>query len=208
VADGSNPQQTATQNYTVTIFTLLAGTTPNTLLTGTANAAYSQSMTSTGGVPPYAYQLAGFPGNALPPGMNLSSAGVLNGTPTSAGTFTFDVLGSDNSVPAQGYSEFLTVSFRPQPPTGLISAHVNGTSVVSLGWNASISGGVSSYNVYRATTSGGPYTLIGSVGTGTNFTDGNAAPGTTVFYVVTAVAPGTPSNLESANSAELQVVVN
>jgi uncharacterized protein YjbI with pentapeptide repeats len=208
VIDQSNPQQTATQNYTVTIFTALAGTTPNTLPTGTANGAYSQNMTSTGGVPPYAYQLAGSPGNALPPGMNLSSAGVLNGTPTSAGTFGFEILGSDSSVPAQGYSELLTVSFRPQPPTGLISAHVNGTSVVNLGWNASISGGVTSYNVYRGTTSGGPYTLIASGIATTNFTDGNAAPGTTVYYVVTAVAPGTPSNLESANSAELAVPVN
>jgi len=50
--------------------------------------------------------------------------------------------------------------------------------------------------------------MIGSGITTTNFTDGNAAPGTTVFYVVTAVAPGSPANLESANSAELAVVVN
>jgi len=85
---------------------------------------------------------------------------------------------------------------------------VSGTSVVNIAWSASISAGVSSYNVFRAATSGGPYTMIGSGITATNFTDGNAAPGTTVFYVVTAVAPGNPSNLESVNSAELAVVVN
>jgi len=210
VVDQSNPQQTATQNYTVTIVPVFAGTTPNTLPAGTANAAYSQTLTSTGGTAPFSYQFVA--GTPFPPGLNISpsssTTALLNGTPTSAGTFTFEIQASDNSAPPQGYSEFLTVNFRPQPPTGLISAHVGGTSVVNIAWNASISGGVSSYNVFRAATSGGPYTMIGSGITATNFTDGNAAPGTTVFYVVTAVAPGNPANLESVNSAELAVVVN
>jgi uncharacterized protein YjbI with pentapeptide repeats len=210
VVDHSNPQQTATQNYTITIVAVFAGTTPNTLPTGTANAAYSQTLSSTGGVAPFGYQFVA--GTPVPPGLSISPASsitaTLGGTPTSAGTFTFEIQASDNSAPPQSYTEFLTVNFRPQPPTGLISSHVSGTTVVNIGWNPSISSGVSSYNVYRGIMSGGPYTLIGSGITTTNFTDGNAAPGTTVFYVVTAVAPGSPANLESAFSAELAVVVN
>jgi uncharacterized protein YjbI with pentapeptide repeats len=209
VIDQSNPQQTATQNYTVTIVAAFAGTTPNTLPNGTAGVAYSQALTSTGGTAPYTYQFVS--GTPFPPGLSISSTGpttaVLSGTPTSAGTFTFAYQAADSSTPAQGYSEFLKVSFLPQPPTGLIAAYVAGTTTVNLGWTASTSGGVTGYNVYRGTTSGGPYTQIGS-STGTNFTDGNATGGTTFYYVVTATAPGSPAILESAFSAQLPVSTN
>jgi hypothetical protein len=209
VIDQSNPQQTATQNYTVTIVPVFAGTTPNTLPQGTANAAYSQNLTSTGGVAPLTYQFVG--GTPFPPGLSISSTGpataVLSGTPTSAGTLTFQYQATDSSTPALSYTEVLTASFLPQPPTGLIAAYVTGTTIVNLGWSASISGGVTGYNVYRGTTSGGPYTQIGS-STGTNFTDGNAIGGTTFYYVVTATAPGSPAILESAFSAQLPVSTN
>ena len=209
VIDQSSPQQTATQNYTVTIVAAFAGTTPNTLPNGTAGVAYSQALTSTGGTAPFTYQFVS--GTPFPPGLSISSTGpttaVLSGTPTSAGTFTFAYQAADSSTPAQGYSEFLKVSFLPQPPTGLIAAYVPGTTTVNLGWTASTSGGVTGYNVYRGTTSGGPYTQIGS-STGTNFTDGNATGGTTFYYVVTATAPGSPAILESAFSAQLPVSTN
>jgi fibronectin type 3 domain-containing protein len=60
---------------------------------------------------------------------------------------------------------------------------------------------VVSYNVYRGTTSGGPYTNIGSVtATQNTFTDSTVSSGTTYYYVVRAVIA---NNLESTNSNEV-----
>lgn len=61
-----------------------------------------------------------------------------------------------------------------------------------LSWNAPIvdstHSAAASYNVYRATVSGGPYTLLVNV-TATSYTDPISVltPGTTYFYVVRAV---------------------
>jgi hypothetical protein len=71
----------------------------------------------------------------------------------------------------------------PAAPTGLSATAVSQTQV-NLSWSAS--SGATSYNVYRSTTSGGPYTSIGS-STTTSFSDTTASCNTTYFYVVRAV---------------------
>src|SRR5581483_8684705 len=81
----------------------------------------------------------------------------------------------------------------PAPPTNLSTSTGNGQ--VSLSWTASAS--ATSYNVKRSTTSGGPYTLVGSPSS-TSFTNTGLTNGTTYFYVVTAVNSGG----ESSNSSE------
>lgn len=59
---------------------------------GVAGSAYRQSLSATGGTPPYAYLLSG---GSLPPGVVLTAAGVLSGTPTAAGTYRFTVQVTD-----------------------------------------------------------------------------------------------------------------
>ena len=57
------------------------------------NEAYPpQTLTATGGQPPYSWTIIA---GALPPGMTLSSDGVISGTPTVAGTASFTVQASD-----------------------------------------------------------------------------------------------------------------
>jgi len=84
----------------------------------------------------------------------------------------------------------------PAAPTSLTATSGNGQ--VSLSWTAS--SGATSYNVKRATVSGGPYTTIASA-TATAFTDTGLTNGTTYYYVVSALN----SAGESANSAEVNV---
>lgn len=80
----------------------------------------------------------------------------------------------------------------PPVPTGLTATA--GNAQVALNWAASST--ATSYNVKRATVSGGPYTTVGT-STSTSFTNTGLTNGTTYFYVVSAVnAAG-----ESANSA-------
>jgi len=71
----------------------------------------------------------------------------------------------------------------PNPPTGLAAAP--GNNRVDLNWNAS--SGATSYNVKRATVSGGPYSTIATGVTTTSYADTTAVNGTTYFYVVSAV---------------------
>jgi hypothetical protein len=62
---------------------------------------------------------------------------------------------------------------------------------VALNWSASSTAGAH-YNVYRGTTSGGPYTKLNSASlTSPAYSDATGAGGTTYFYVVTAVCDST-----------------
>ncbi|MFC5702668.1 PA14 domain-containing protein [Cohnella faecalis] len=84
-------------------------------------------------------------------------------------------------------------------PTGL--AATAGPGYASLNWNASF--GATSYNVKRATASGGPYTTIASNVTSTSYYDIGLSYNTTYYYVVSAVNGST----ESANSAQASATI-
>jgi hypothetical protein len=60
--------------------------------TALAGVAYSCGLSATGGTAPYVWTLIG--GN-LPPGITVNSAGLLFGTPSSPGTFSFQVRARD-----------------------------------------------------------------------------------------------------------------
>jgi hypothetical protein len=75
---------------------------------------------------------------------------------------------------------------------------------VSLSWSPSSSSGVSYYNVYRGSVSGGPYNLLKNGVTSTTYTDLNVQSGSTYYYVTTAVDS---SGLESAYSGAAQAVI-
>ena len=82
----------------------------------------------------------------------------------------------------------------PSAPSGLQAAA--GNTQVALTWNST--NGATSYNVKRATTAGGPYTIVASP-TANSFTNTGLTNGTNYFYVVSAVNSGG----ESANSTEV-----
>ncbi len=78
--------------------------TPSTLTAGMAGTPYpTTTLMPSGGTSPYSFTI---PVGALPTGMNLSSGGVLDGTPTSFGTFNFTVRATDsaNCLGEQAYS--------------------------------------------------------------------------------------------------------
>jgi hypothetical protein len=90
------PPLTATQSFTVVVYPALTITTV-TPSVGTLGAAYSQTLVATGGAGASTYTWSLVSGT-LPPGLTLSAAGVLSGTPTAAGTFTFSVQVSSQSA--------------------------------------------------------------------------------------------------------------
>jgi hypothetical protein len=68
--------------------------TPSSLPHGTVGQQYSATLHAAGGLgAPYSFALAD--GSSLPPGLSLSPAGVISGTPTAAGTTSFTVAVDD-----------------------------------------------------------------------------------------------------------------
>ncbi|WP_201361691.1 family 43 glycosylhydrolase [Dictyobacter formicarum] len=90
----------------------------------------------------------------------------------------------------------------PGVPTGLSVAKINSQSA-EFRWSQATD--ATSYNLYRATQPGGPYTLINPVNQNlyisTNGIDCQLTPETTYYYTVSAVNP----TGESAKSAEVKV---
>lgn len=75
---------TATRTFAVTIRSALSISSPASLASGTVSTAYtSTTVAASGGLAPYTFAATG-----LPSGMSMSSAGVITGTPTAAGTYT------------------------------------------------------------------------------------------------------------------------
>ncbi|GMQ61006.1 RCC1 domain-containing protein [Vallitalea maricola] len=83
----------------------------------------------------------------------------------------------------------------PAIPTNLIAESSNES--VNLTW--SNTNGAFTYKIKRATTSGGPYTLVANNITGTTYKDTGLTNGTSYYYVVSAVN----TKGESANSTEV-----
>lgn len=82
---------------------------------------------------------------------------------------------------------------------------VTDTRLVILNWVASVSSNVAGYNIYRSTTSGGPYTKLNTaLVTSTTFTDTTVQPGQTYYYVARAVDS---ANNESANSNQASATI-
>jgi hypothetical protein len=104
VSDSEDPQATFQQSFNLVIGGTLELTTPSPL---TPNAAvgqpYSVQLAASGGTAPYFYTFVTNAGS-VPPGLTLSSSGLLSGTPTqyttaAGGYNNFFVMVSDSSNP-------------------------------------------------------------------------------------------------------------
>jgi len=111
------------------------------------------------------------------------------------GSFPFTAEVTDSTLPtAQTATANLT-----------LSVTTTASYSVQLSWTASPSPGVTGYNVYRGTVSGGPYTLLTSASVaGLTWTDATVANGETYYYVTTSVDNGGD---ESGYSEEAQMAI-
>jgi sugar lactone lactonase YvrE len=128
----------ATKAFSLTV-SAPAITTPSPLLQGVVGLNYSQTLSATGGSPPYAWTLAS---GSLPPGLALSTAGVITGVPSAAGTSTFTVQVADASSVTATQSFTITVIATPPLARSGVLAHI----AAGGGWTTTL---------YLANTSGG-----------------------------------------------------
>ncbi|MBJ7438570.1 MAG: putative Ig domain-containing protein [Sphingopyxis sp.] len=96
---GRGPFSTS-QTFTLIVNAPVLALTPATgSFTANYAAAYSQAITATGGVGPYSYSLTG----NLPAGVTLNpSTGLLSGSPTASGNFSFAVTATDTGSTGAG----------------------------------------------------------------------------------------------------------
>ena len=90
--DGNTTSAAAVVSITVSPPTVTLAT--SSIPAGTAGSDYAQTLSSTGGMAPYRYQVTG----TLPNGVSLSPDGVLSGAPTAAGSYNFNVTVTDSST--------------------------------------------------------------------------------------------------------------
>ena len=130
----------------------------------TTGVTYSATFTASGGTAPYHFAVAS---GQLPPGILLSGPGVISGTPSKVGTFTFTISAEDRESQSGTQSFQITVSQAPvvvtiSPATATLlsagtlqfSALVSNASNAAVTWSAS-SGTISSSGFYQAPTVSG-----------------------------------------------------
>ena len=122
-------------NVTISFRVCPVITLTNTMTAATVGTAYSRTITSTGGTSGYTYSVTS---GALPAGLNLSSGGVVSGTPTSNVTANFTITSIDaNGCPGvQTYTMTPTCPTITVTPTTLAAATVGSTYVQGAGFSA------------------------------------------------------------------------
>jgi autotransporter-associated beta strand protein len=124
---------------------------------------------------------------------NTIAALVLGGTNQPAGIYK---AATHPAFLSGGGSLRVVPATAPATPTNLMATAVSGNQI-NLSWSAS--SGAASYQVKRATVSGGPYTIIDAGVIATNYLDTGLSGNVTYYYVVSAV-----NNIgESGNSVEV-----
>jgi uncharacterized protein (TIGR03437 family) len=118
--DGATHQGSA--QITITVYPPLTLGTASPLPPATAGQPYSQTISVTGGQPPYAFVLSG----TAPTGLAVNSTGVLTGTPAAPGNYNFTIQVADNlqNVISQSYQ--LTVA--PARPSIVAGGILNAAS--------------------------------------------------------------------------------
>ncbi len=188
---------------------------PPVLVVGTPPAArvgvpYTHTFTASAGTPPYTFTRAA---GTLPAGLTLSTAGVLSGTPTAAGAFSFTVRVTDSATRTAQAAVPLTVAPAvPAPPPLTLSVGTPPAATVGAAYTHTLTaaGGTAprAFSLVAGTlpagltlsaagaVSGTP-TAAGSFSATVRVTDASVPPLTAQapLPVVVAPAAGTPDPL-------------
>ena len=113
---------TSTTKLTVQPATLVITTAG--LPSGTQGVAYSANLSSSGGTPPVSWTL--IDNTTLPPGLVMSAAGQITGTPTASGTTTFTVQVADSGSPMQSATHAFSIAIATSGCPCSIAGNISG----------------------------------------------------------------------------------
>ena len=136
IVDPAGVASTAT--VTVSVAAILI--TPATLPGGQVGTSYSQQLSASGGTGPYTFAVAS---GILPAGVSLSTGGMLSGTPTAGGSFTFTIQAKDSGTRtgSQQYTLTLNAATITVSPASLPAATVG----AAFNQSVAASGGTAAY---------------------------------------------------------------
>jgi hypothetical protein len=221
VDDPPSIPQTASQPFSANVpaAVMPLQITTASLPGGQVQAAYSTTLVASGGTSPYAWSISS---GSLPAGLSLSSSGAISGTPSSAGSSTFNVQAKDSAASQQAASASLTLTVSPAPAPAISAVSPNsgptagGTLVTISGSNfkagaSVLFGAIASPNVLvssatqiQATT---PALAAGTVNVSVRNSDGQSATSAGAFtfgqglLITTSSLPN--GTLNSSYSASL-----
>ena len=200
-----NPDNSVSNAATFVIKAPLTITTPPQLPSGQVGTFYSQALSVSGGAPPYSW---GVLSGAPPAGLSLSNAGMITGTPTSAGTSSFTVSVTDfllDSHPTQTFSitiaSGVTVTVNPTLPSGNVGTFYSRALTASGGvapyvWTLASGTLPPGLSLSSSGTISGTATAEGTSRFTARVTDATSASGTQAFSL-TIGAPTGPNFIGS-----------
>ncbi len=163
-------------NHTITAyFSYVCPTitvSPSTLSNGTAGSSYSETITASGGTSPYTYAVST---GTLPGGLGLTTAGVLSGTPSGAGTSNFTVTATDANGCTGSLAYALTVSVacdtgatldQQQLVTSSGSLAIQAGQIVAQTFTAGLSGTLQRIALYLGKQNGYDFTTSSTLTAG------------------------------------------
>src|SRR5208282_5601820 len=137
---------TGSEPFTVTINSAVVITTTTLPAWTVSQPGYSQTISATGGTGAKTFATTS---GTLPTGLTLSTAGVLSGTPTAAGSFSFTVTATDST--SHTFSQNYAVAINPALAIST-TALPNGTQGTAYSQTIAAMGGSGTYTL--AITSG------------------------------------------------------
>jgi hypothetical protein len=131
--------------YTLNIGCTTITISPASLQNQIAGRSFTVTLSATGGAAPYSFSTQG----PLPPGVTLSTTGVLSGAATQSGTFTFTVMTVDaNGCNANGCTGSITYTLTIACPQILINPNSlpSGTRLLAYSETLSATNGTAPYS--------------------------------------------------------------
>jgi hypothetical protein len=194
VTDRGNPVQTTSASFTIAVPVSPLSVASTVLPSLAVGTSYSQTLQASGGTAPYNWSVAF---GSLPNGIALSSTGVISGTPTASGSFTFRALVVDSGNPVQtvAVSRTITVAASPLKVTAptIPTVHV-GTGVSQ---SFAVSGGTAAYK-WQITSGNLP---AGLSLTSSGVISGVVTQSGAATFTATATDSSTPAQTASATAA-------
>lgn len=139
VVDSAPSPQRATYRYTGTIQPSVPPLSVDCKVSGIVarvGTAYMNNCSASGGTPPYSWRTGS---GTLPPGIGLSSTGagaIIAGTPTKAGSYTYEVRVLDSSGPEPKVAVQLLTTVVEEPPLNLNCSTLSGPDTVGAFYSA------------------------------------------------------------------------
>ncbi len=154
---------------------------------------YAGALTAAGGSPAYTWSLSA---GTLPPGLRLAAGGIISGTPTASGNYSFGVSATDSSSPVQTAAANMTLS---------VTSASTPLSITSPGLPSATSGTVYS-GALQASGGNAPYmwtisagSLPAGLGLGSDgIVAGTPAAAGNANFTVTVTDSGSPAQSKSA----------